>query len=283
MTHHAHVDGSGNTPPYQVEQGSHSREYEKHHGKGRLGQQQVGCRGLGQQYIQRFPGEKSVGTHQPQQGEPAPVAEGGYSQNSQVNHDDVHQDQPVVRQVGAKQDRREECADNPQDANDNGLVTEGQQSGQRHHQGQEQERHIGPDKLIESKSCVDGQVENRRPAGRHRPGPDGNAPRGVFARAHQGQPHANAQGNPSGISDPVVVEGELKEEADPQHQGHRSDDGEPVPAQHLLPVDGEAAGLQVAGYRVSSIIPRRRRALAGCGRYRSSRGSADGHGVLRGR
>ena len=107
---------------------------------------------------------------------------------------------------------------------------------QRDHQRQEEQGGVRSYELVEGEGGVDGEVQDGGPAGCDGLRPTGYAGLGELADAHQRDAGDDAQNNAGGVIDPVVIEGELQEEAYAEHQDDSASNGEPIAPQRLLPV-----------------------------------------------
>ncbi len=176
--HQRQIRDAGRTPPQQVEEAGGAGQDEEHSAESNLCHDGV--------VIGEPAGpeeENPVGAGPADQIEPPPVAEGGNRQDAGVDHQDVRQSQADVRQVRPEQGRGQERANYAQQRHDHGLVAQGQQGGQRHHQGQEEQGHVGTYQLVQSEGGVDGQVEDDRAGRRYGLCPDGDAALGILAHA----------------------------------------------------------------------------------------------------
>ena len=112
---------------------------------------------------------------QPSSKEESPLAYYGKPQDAEVDHQDVREHQPDVRQVLPHKHRRDECPDDAQDADDHGVVAQREDPRQRHDCSQQHKGNVGPDELVQREGGVDGEVQGGRAARGHRLRPSRHA------------------------------------------------------------------------------------------------------------
>ena len=185
---------------------------------------------------------------QREQGEPAPVTDRSQRHDAQVDHYDVEHHlgargpgERLTRvRVGRPGDERgQEGAEDADQRQRHGVVPE-RQSRRRHADDeQEADGRIYADEAIEGKGGEYRQVEDRDAAAGQGLGIDGVLLEVVLAGPDKAEAAYDSQDYACRLIDPVVVEGQLQEEPDPDDDRKYPNAGQPVPSQDDLPVNLE--------------------------------------------
>ena len=218
-----------------------SNEYQENPGEERLGRDWIDVRPS----VIEPGGERSERRDKREQREPAPVAERRQREHEHV--DQQHVDNDVVagacalsgRLIERPYDERSEKRS--RDANNSErrrLVPQRQRCGPHADERQHSNGGIDRDKVVEGVGREHRQVEYGDPAARERLRVDGISLAPVLASANQGQTAHDTQQDALGLSNPIVVEGQLQEEGRADDQCQDTDAGEPVAAENHLPIDG---------------------------------------------
>ena len=207
---------------------------------------------------------EDLGPRECEQREPGPSLPGREQQHAEIEDGEVREERPGGVGVGVENDRREEPAESREDRQGPGVQP---QRRRESHGRRDRQRHEGrrrSDEPVERVRGVQGKVDD--------PDADRNealgrrairrAAREPDAARHHGQSEDEPREHAARGPDPLLLEGMLEEEADPEEEEDRSHAGEPRLAETPLPLPHARGGRRCRRGRGARHARRGRRRLA---------------------